>query len=156
MLDIIEKKQKWVYIVLSMPIDFNWIIATPLDFSLDYGFLSTQAEMHIQGEYGQQTIEEQLEQQLTTAEEMKFLIKKFSEVLQNAPSSHLGSKLRRKPYLITFPGENTWVILGFCYKLENNGDTVIVIPKTFAKNIINLLNQLVGEPCLVETSTKLF
>jgi len=48
--------------------------------------------------------------------------------------------LRENPRILSVCGDNVWNIIGYCFKLDNNGTTVLVIKDRFLETYLELLD----------------
>lgn len=127
-LELLNSKE-WTYLTLASPIDFNWNLGLTLNI-----------------ETLQQRLDpESPDESRVDPKDILFLFQKSHEVLGRYCDRE-NDTLRGLPRLLAFPGDNTWIVLGFCFKVDNNGTTVIAIPPVIGDSIAQLLNAVVHTP----------
>ncbi len=115
-----KQPEDWTYIALDSPIDF-WAYGLSLSgFKTEFIEQISAGECEIEG-YRSFLI-------------MKEKIDKLINIYIKKAERYGKTFLRHEPYIIALPGGNgEWISIGYCFKLDNNGDTVLVIKTRFLK-----------------------
>jgi len=121
--------QQWTYVTLHSPIDFFWELAVSTeqitkDFFNYYSSLCGNDELRAYREF--LIFNQQINKLI---EFYVFNVEKYKEVY-----------LRENPRILSVCGDNVWNIIGYCFKLDNNGTTVLVIKDRFLETYLELLD----------------
>jgi len=133
--------QQWTYVTLDSPIDFFWELAVSTDkitreFFDDCFYERDEIRAYREFLMFTQELNELIELYV-------FNIEKYEEVY-----------LRENPRILAVCGSGAWNIIGYCFKLDNNGTTVLVIKDRFLETYLELLD-LSGATYTIDGSIEL-